>query len=91
VLACGGLTLLQYLRMIFRGRDDSRVEDPRQVTEHMGRLYGVRMDQGSLVHKPSHRGNMYLAGSESEVLIYLEAIGRFQAQCEASVIQKDQT
>ena len=49
------------------------------------------MDQGSLVHKPSHRGNVYLAGSESEVLIYLKTIGRFEVQVEASIIQKDQT
>jgi hypothetical protein len=49
------------------------------------------MDQGSLVHKPSHWGNVYLAGSESEVLFYVETIGRFEAQVEASVIQKDQT
>jgi hypothetical protein len=34
---------------------------------------------------------MYLARSEREVLINIEAIGRFEAQVEACVIQKDQT
>ena len=57
----------------------------------MGHLCGVQMNQGCLVYKPSHRSNMYLARSEREVLINIEAIGRFEAQVEACVIQKDQT
>jgi hypothetical protein len=78
--------------MILSWKDDSRVENLSQVViEHMGRLCEVRMDQESLVYKPSHRSYVYLAGSESEVLINIEAIGRFKAQVETCVIQKDQT
>ena len=76
--------------MIMCWLDDSRVEDLRQVTEYMSGLNCVWMDQGSLVYKPGHRGNVYLAGSESEFLIYIETIGRFEAQVEACIIQKDQ-
>ena len=77
--------------MIMCRLDDSRVEDLRQVTEDLSGLYFALMDQGSLVHKPSHRGNMHLARSESEFLINIETIGCFEAQVKASVIQKDQT